>query len=120
MASIDRRLHISVGRDQFLPVRLRVNSTSSGEFLFGEAQMHEVMDVLQQHVPQRLASLLQQRTPTRDVLDGLRGPTLTVCLTFQPTSSNLWLLGTEDDRQSRSVVPYTLLCNVQPLPQSTA
>ena len=116
-ASIDRRMHICVGPDQFLPTRLRVHADdSSSEWLFGEAQMHEVLALLQQAVPQRLASLLQQRVPPRDFDGPLRGDTITASLTYQPTTTSLWLLGSsEADGRTRSAVPYTLLCDVQPL-----
>ena len=87
------------------------------DFTFGEQQLHEVLTILQEAVPPRLAALLQQKTPARDVLEGVRGNTLLASLTFQPTSSSLVLLGSMEqaDGRARAAVPYTLLCEVVPL-----
>ena len=115
MQDIDRRLHLCVGRDLFLPARLRVVAQGGCEFLFGDAQFHETLTLLQQTVPARLAALLSQRVPSRDAVD-LQGDTLSLSLVFQPTSSALWLLGSDKaDGRTRSAVPYTLLCEVRPL-----
>ena len=120
LSRLDRRLHLCVGRDLFLPTRLRVHAGAavgeSSEWIFGEAEMHETLGLLQQHVPARLAALLSQRVATRDTLDA-RGDTLKTALTFQPSSaSTLWLLGSaEADGRARSAVPYTLLCDVEPI-----
>ena len=57
-SSVDRRLHLAVGRESFLPVRLRVRA---GEWDFGEPQLHELLSLLHEVVPPRLASLLSQR-----------------------------------------------------------
>lgn len=117
MAAVDRRLHLAVGRDHFLPSRLRVMPSDDGEFIFGEPQMHEVLSILQQVVPPRLSALLSLRTPSRESIDNLKGATLEASITFQPTSSSLWLLGSADRESDnmRSAVPYTLLCDVRPL-----
>ena len=113
--SLDRRLHLSISADQFLPARLRVHAGDI-DFLFGEAQMLEILTLLQQEVPPRLAPLLAQRTPSRETTEKIIGSTLGAILTFQPTSSSLWLLGSaEADGRTRTAVPYTLLVDVEPL-----
>ena len=145
--SVDRRLHLSVGRELFLPVRLRVRTGASGEWLFGEPQLHELLSLLRLTVPPRLASLLAQRVrareaanarpslghearseargasnehptqvPTRDAHIA-QGDTLTASLTYQPTSSALWLVGTSEQGCARGAVPFTLICEVAPLTQ---
>jgi len=117
-SALERRLHLSVGINSFLPTLLRVRAGESGEFLFGEQQLHEVLTMLQKVVPPKLASLLQQRTPTREVLDGVCGDTLVASLTFLPTSSTLWLLGgssEQSDGRTRNAVAFTLLCEVRPI-----
>ena len=65
----------------------------------------------------RRCTLLSLRTPSRESIDNLKGVTLEASLTFQPTSSSLWLLGSADREldSMRSAVPYTLLCDVRPL-----
>ena len=114
--AFDRRLHLSVGADSFLPTRLRVRASaiSADEWIFGEPQMHELLRLLSQAVPPRLALLLQQRTPTRDTL-ALRGDTLAATLIFQPTTSSLWLLGNQEGEPTRTAVPLILLCEVEAL-----
>ena len=141
-SSVDRRLHLAVGRESFLPVRLRVRA---GEWDFGEPQLHELLSLLHEVVPPRLASLLSQRVrstpyehatlpgpatmregranahlsqvPTRDAHIA-HGATLTASLTYQPTSSALWLLGTSEAGCARGAVPYTLICEVAPLTEA--
>ena len=113
--SLDRRLHLSISAENFLPARLRVHA-GDDDFLFGEAQMLEILTLLQQEVPPRLAPLLAQRTPSRETTEKIIGSTLGAILTFQPTSSSLWLLGSaEADGRTRTAVPYTLLVDVEPL-----
>ena len=112
-----QRLHLSVGANSFLPTLLRVHAGGSGEFLFGATELHELLAMLQTVVPPRLASLMQQRTPAREVIDGVLGDTLVASLTFLPQSSSLWLLGStseQSDGRTRSAVEYTLLCDVRP------
>ena len=81
------------------------------EFLFGEAELHELLGLLQLEVPPRLAALMQQRVPSRDATI-IHGDTLTATLLFQPTSSELWLLD-QHASGALSAVPYTLLCDVE-------
>ena len=117
-AVVARRLHLSVGPNSFLPTLLRVRANGTGEFLFGEAQLHELLTLLKDVVPPKLAVLMQQKTPTRDVIDGVSGDTLTATLMFMPTSSAIWLLGgsgEQSDGHTRKAVEYTLLCDVRPL-----
>ena len=78
--------------------------------------MLEILTLLQQEVPPRLAPLLAQRTPSRETTEKIIGSTLGASLTFQPTSSSLWLLGSAGaDGRTRTAVPYTLLVDVEPL-----
>lgn len=57
----ERRFHLRVGPDVFLPVQLCIGCTAESEDAgwFGEFQLHAVLALLQEQLPRRLPPILQ-------------------------------------------------------------
>ena len=118
-----RRLHLQVGADAFLPATLRIfNDASGGTEWFSEEHLQDLMVLLHAEVSKQLPPLLAQRTPSRTVPTSASRGSLSTILTLLPTTSATWLVSHGSGQaqgggltsSALAAVPYTLLCDVEP------
>ena len=106
---LSRRLHLRVGANDYLPVRLTIEDAESG--WFGEAQLNELLSLLHRELPQLLPPVVAQRIPMRVDAEPCTGNTIHASVFFQPTAFTTWLVTTKQD--SLTQVPYTLFAAVR-------
>jgi hypothetical protein len=113
---MQRRLHLRVGADRFLPVLLRVADGPAG--WFDETALNKLLSMLRDELPSLLPSVLEQRTPAQMGPQLRHIDNIAASLIWQPTSSSIWLVGNSgqtagDESPSLAAVPYSLILDVR-------